>query len=129
MIEVRDLVHKNGDFCLGALSFSLRAGEYFVVVSPTGTGKTMLLECIAGLHTNQARSVWIGGQDVSSWMPEERNIGYVPQEYILFPFLSVKENILFPLHLGGRPDQCSRCHMPMARVQAVTEGTPVAVLD
>ena len=105
MIEVRDLAHTNGDFRLGTLSFSLQAGEYFVVVGPTGAGKTMLLECIVGLHANRTGSVWIEGQDVSSWMPEERNIGYVPQHYALFPFLSVKENILFPLHLRGRPDQ------------------------
>jgi len=105
MIEVRDLVHTKGDFQLGALSFSLRTGEYFVVLGPTGAGKTMLLECIAGLHPNRPGSVWMEGRDASSWMPEERNIGYVPQDCALFPFLSVKENILFPLRLRGQPDQ------------------------
>ncbi|MGD8501612.1 MAG: ATP-binding cassette domain-containing protein, partial [Phycisphaerales bacterium] len=107
MIEVRDLAHANGDFRLGALSFSLRAREYFVVLGPTGAGKTMLLECIAGLHPNRPGSVWIEGQDASLWMPEERDIGYVPQDCALFPFLSVKENILFPLRLRRRPDQCA----------------------
>lgn len=102
MIEVRNLTHVVRDFCLGEFSFFVPAGEYFVVLGPTGAGKTMLLECIAGLHPNRPGQVWIEGHDVSAWTPEERNIGYVPQDYALFPFLSVRENILFPLRLRHR---------------------------
>ena len=52
MIEVQDLTCRVGDFHLGKLSFSVPEGEYFVVLGPTGAGKTLLLECIAGLHPN-----------------------------------------------------------------------------
>ncbi len=102
MIKVQNLAHTAGDFHLGEVSFSVRAGEYFVVLGPTGAGKTLLLESITGLHRNPPGSVWIAGQDVSGFMPEERNIGYVPQDYALFPFLTVKENILFPLRVRRR---------------------------
>jgi ABC-type sugar transport system ATPase subunit len=104
MIRVQNLACRAGDFRLGEVSFSVRAGEYFVVLGPTGAGKTLLLESIAGLHRNPPQSVWIDGLDVSGWMPEERGIGYVPQDYALFPFLSVKDNILFPVQVRRKWD-------------------------
>lgn len=105
MIRVQGLACVAGDFRLGEVSFSTEPGEYFVILGPTGAGKTLLLECIAGLHRNPPGTVWINGQDVSAWMPEERHVGYVPQDYALFPFLSVKENILFPLRVRHRRDR------------------------
>ena len=108
MIQVRNLACTVGNFRLGEISFSAQPGEYLVILGPTGAGKTLLLECVAGLHRNPPGTVWIDGQDVSAWMPEERNIGYVPQDYALFPFLSVKENILFPLRVRHRLDRPAR---------------------
>jgi ABC-type sugar transport system ATPase subunit len=102
MIRIENLACSAGDFCLGKLSFSVRPGEYFGILGPTGAGKTLLLESVAGLHRNPRGTVWIDGQDVSARMPEERNIGYVPQDYALFPFLSVKQNILFPFRVRRR---------------------------
>jgi ABC-type sugar transport system ATPase subunit len=111
MITLRDLACTAGGFRLGKISFSVGPGEYFVVLGPTGAGKTVLLETIAGLHRNPPGSVWIDGRDVSSWMPEERNIGYVPQDYALFPFLSVRENVLFPLRVRGRRGREAAAHV------------------
>lgn len=105
MIRVQGLACVAGDFRLGEVSFSTEAGECFVIPGPTGAGKTLLLKCIAGLHRNPPGTVWINGQDVSAWMPQERQIGYVPQDYALFPFLSVKENILFPLRVRHKRDR------------------------
>ncbi len=104
MIRIEHLACAAGDFRLSGINFTVAEGEYFVTLGPTGAGKTVLLECIAGLHPNPPGSVRIGGQDVSSWMPEKRNIGYVPQDYGLFPFMTVEENILFPLRLRSGPD-------------------------
>ncbi|MDQ7779926.1 MAG: ATP-binding cassette domain-containing protein [Planctomycetota bacterium] len=104
MIELRGLSFSGGSFRLDNISLSVRAGEYFVVLGPTGAGKTMLIECIAGLHKNPPGSVLIDGKDVSARTPEERGLGYVPQDYALFPFLSVQDNIRFPLNIRGRRD-------------------------
>jgi ABC-type sugar transport system ATPase subunit len=97
MIEIRDLCLSVGDFCLDRVNLSVDEGDYFAILGPTGSGKTLLLESIAGLYKNKSGSIWIDGEDVSLKTPEERKIGYVPQDFVLFPFLSVRENILFPL--------------------------------
>lgn len=97
MIEVRNLSITTGDFALQGLSFAIHPAEYFVILGPTGAGKSLLLESIAGLHTNPRRSVWVRGRDISSWPPEQRDVGYVPQDTVLFPFLTVHRNILLPL--------------------------------
>lgn len=105
MIEIRNLSHTIDGFHLDRVSFLVREGEYFVILGPTGSGKTILLEYIAGVHPNSSGAVWINGQDVSAQTPEERNLGYVPQDYVLFPFLSVEENILFPLRVRHKLDE------------------------
>jgi molybdate/tungstate transport system ATP-binding protein len=55
------------------------------------------MECLAGIHRVRKGEIWIDGTNVTRLAPEERNIGYVPQDYVLFPFLNVRENILFGL--------------------------------
>ncbi|MFC2019840.1 ABC transporter ATP-binding protein [Chloroflexota bacterium] len=71
--------------------------EYFVILGPTGAGKTVLIECIAGLHRIKQGEICIGANNVTRLAPEERNTGYVPQDYVLFPFLNVADNIAFGL--------------------------------
>ncbi len=55
------------------------------------------MECIAGLHRIRKGEIWFDGTDVTQLVPEERNLGYVPQDYVLFPFLNVFDNIAFGL--------------------------------
>ena len=97
MIEVRGLSLHLGEFNLKDISLSIGDGEYFVILGPTGAGKTVLLECIAGLHHIKQGEIRFGGADVTNRVPEERNLGYVPQDYVLFPFLNVFDNIAFGL--------------------------------
>ncbi len=97
MIEVKDLSIDLGEFHLKDINLSIGDGEYFVILGPTGAGKTVLLECIAGLHKIKQGEIWVNGDDITHLPPEERKIGYVPQDYVLFPFLRVADNIAFGL--------------------------------
>ena len=108
MISLRNLALQFGGFGLRDLSLSVAEGEYFVLLGPTGVGKTVLVETIAGLHRPSAGSVWLNGQDVTGVAPEARGLGFVPQDYALFPHLSVAENIGFGLRMQGLGgDQCA----------------------
>ena len=101
MIEVKNLSLDMGDFSLTDVSLTINDAEYFVVLGPTGAGKTVLIECIAGLHHIRHGEIWLDGNDITGLAPEERNLGYVPQDYVLFPFLKVAENIAFGLKQAG----------------------------
>jgi molybdate/tungstate transport system ATP-binding protein len=97
MIEIKDLSLRLGDFFLKDISLSIKDGEYFIILGPTGAGKTVLLECLAGLHHIKKGNIYYNGEDVTRRLPEERSVGYVPQDYVLFPFLDVYDNIAFGL--------------------------------
>ncbi|MCX7911624.1 MAG: ABC transporter ATP-binding protein [Dehalococcoidales bacterium] len=112
MIEVKNLSLRLGEFHLRDISFTINDGEYFVILGPSGAGKTVLMECLAGLHHVKRGEIWLDGQNITRLAPEERNIGYVPQDYVLFPFLDVLGNITFGIRLRhGTADTIS------ARVQ------------
>jgi len=97
MIEIKNLSIQLGNFFLKDINLAIGEGEYFVILGPTGAGKTVIIECIAGLRRINNGEIWIDGNNVTDLTPEERNIGYVPQDYVLFPFLNVFENIAFGL--------------------------------
>ena len=95
MIEIKNLSVRLGDFSLNDINLTILDREYFVLLGPTGAGKTILVECIAGLCRFRKGKLWIDENDVTPLPPEERQIGYVPQDYCLFPFLNVLNNITF----------------------------------
>ena len=97
MIEIKNLSHRMGAFSLRDINISLNDREYLVILGPTGAGKTILLECMAGLHSIKQGQMLVDGKDITHSAPEERGVGYVPQDYVLFPFLNVKDNIVFGL--------------------------------
>lgn len=103
MIEVRGAVKDLGQFSLRGLDLLVKQGEYFVVLGPTGAGKTVLLECIAGLWRLDQGEVWLEGRNVTNLDPEQRNVGYVPQDYVLFPHMSLQANIEFSLSIRRVP--------------------------
>ncbi|CAN7569531.1 ABC transporter ATP-binding protein [Pararhizobium sp. LjRoot255] len=74
-------------------------GEFVSIVGPSGSGKTTLLTMIAGFETPTAGSIMVGGQDVTMLAPNRRNIGMVFQKYALFPHMTVRQNIEFPLRM------------------------------
>lgn len=97
MIETKKLTVDLGDFILQAADLKINKGEYCIILGPTGAGKTVLLEAIAGLHPVKSGEIWIEGANITKLDPEKRGIGFVYQDYALFPHLTVKENILFGL--------------------------------
>jgi len=100
VIRVEDLRLRAGRFRL-AVSLEVRAGEYFVLIGPSGAGKTLLLESLCGLVGILGGRIEIAGRDVTRREPRERHIGYVPQDGMLFPHLSVRDNIAFALRARG----------------------------
>ena len=101
MIEIKNLSVQLGDFSLNDINLAILDREYFVLLGPTGAGKTILVECIAGLCRFRKGKLWIDENDVTALPPEERRIGYVPQDYCLFPFLNVLNNITFGMKERG----------------------------
>jgi len=97
MLKVKDLKAKRGNFFLKGVSFEVQDGEYFVLLGPTGAGKTVLLESIAGIQGTRGGEVWIDDKDVTSLNLEERRIGFAYQKYALFRHLPVRDNISFGL--------------------------------
>jgi len=99
MIRIRNLYKDWKEFALKNINLEIEQGEYFVILGPTGAGKTMLLETIAGFHIPDSGDVWIGGRDVTNLAPERRRVGFIYQDYSLFPHFTVEENIEFGLKL------------------------------
>ena len=103
MLELRNVSKDFKDFKLRNISLDVERGEYFVILGPTGAGKTLLLELIAGFHIPDEGKILIDGADATKLPPERRNIGFVYQDYALFPHLSVEENVKFGLRLKNLP--------------------------
>ncbi|AEG60292.1 ABC transporter ATP-binding protein [Desulforamulus ruminis] len=101
LLEVKNLELRVGKFSLSNLSFSLNAGEYVMILGPTGAGKTILLECIAGLQTPHRGEIFLHGRKVTDFPPEQRHLGFAYQDSLLYPFLTVRENILFGARARG----------------------------
>jgi ABC-type sugar transport system ATPase subunit len=97
MIRVDQLSVRLGEFTLGPIDLQVGDGEYFAVVGPTGSGKTMLLETLAGIHLPRSGRIEFHGRDVTNLPPERRDVGFVYQRSMLFPHLSVRDNILYGL--------------------------------
>jgi ABC-type Fe3+/spermidine/putrescine transport system ATPase subunit len=91
-------------FALRDINLEVGEGEYFVLLGPTGAGKTLLLETIAGFHRLDSGKIFFGGHDVSAVPPERRGFGYVPQNYLLFPNMTVKKNIEFGLRMSRQTE-------------------------
>jgi multiple sugar transport system ATP-binding protein len=79
------------------LDLEIADGEFFVLLGPTGAGKTTTLRLIAGLDKPTVGRVRINGEDVNDWSPSERDVALVLQQYSLYPRLTVRENLSFPL--------------------------------
>jgi len=108
VLRLQDVRVTLGDFRLHDISLHAKQGEYMVLLGPTGTGKTVLLETIAGMHQIEKGKIFIHGRDATRFPPEKRNLGVVYQDYALFPHLTVRKNIAFGLELRGEPGYKSR---------------------
>ncbi len=99
VIEVRNFSLRKGSFQLQQISFTIRSSEIFAIVGRTGAGKTLLLESIAGYYPGLQGEVVLKGKPVLTIPLMERNIGFVYQDYSLFPHMTVKNNISYGLKM------------------------------
>lgn len=115
MLELKGVSRSWGDFCLRDVSFHISAGEFFVLLGPSGAGKSLLVELIAGFHRPERGSVRIAERDVTWLPPEQRSVGFVCQDPLLFAHQSVGRNIAY----GPRARGLSRAEA-RKRVEEVT---------
>jgi molybdate/tungstate transport system ATP-binding protein len=97
VIAIEELAIDLGEFSLRDVNLTIEEGEYVVLLGPTGAGKTVLVECLVGIHRPRAGRILIDGQEVTDLYPEERNVGFVPQDYALFPNMTVRQNMGYGL--------------------------------
>ncbi len=83
---------------LDSVSLSVPKGEFFAFLGPSGSGKTTLLRLIAGFGRPQEGRIRVGGRDITTAPPWDRNVGMVFQNYALWPHMTVAENVAFGLH-------------------------------
>jgi spermidine/putrescine transport system ATP-binding protein len=87
---------------LGDVTFAVEPGEYVAVLGPSGSGKTTLLRSIAGFDVPDSGSIFLSGREITRANIFERGIGFVFQNFALFPHLSVRDNVAFGLRNGAR---------------------------
>ncbi len=99
MITLDKLTIQQGDFALSGIEMTIPSGEYGILMGPTGCGKTTVLEAICGLRKTSSGRVLLDNKDVTRLPPSIRQIGYVPQDAVLFPMMRVDHQIEFGLEI------------------------------
>lgn len=102
MTEIR-LEDVSNEYILKSITLTIYSKELFMLLGPSGAGKTTLLKAIAGLTKYKGR-IYFDGEAVDDLPPEERMVGYVPQDFILFPHMTVEENIAYGLKTRRIPN-------------------------
>lgn len=102
-LKIEHVSKRLGMFSLKDVNLEIAEGEYFVLLGPTGAGKTVLLEVLMGFHHPDKGKMLSNNQDISNVPTEKRGIAYVPQNCLLFPHMSVFENIEFGLKMRRVP--------------------------
>ena len=103
MLRAKGISKDWREFHLRDITFEVEAGEHFIILGPSGAGKTVLLEIIAGIIEPDSGRIYLNGRDVTELPPEKRGLAYVPQNYALFPNMSVYDNIAFGLKVRKVP--------------------------
>jgi multiple sugar transport system ATP-binding protein len=92
-------VYANGQSAIQDLSLEIADGEFLVFVGPSGCGKSTALRMLAGLEDISAGKIIIGDRVVNNYTPQQRNIAMVFQNYALYPHMTVRQNLEFPLRM------------------------------
>jgi len=101
-VELAGIVKRHGAVtALAGIDLEIRAGEFFSLLGPSGSGKTTTLRILAGLEQADAGTVRVDGEDVTRLEPGARDVAMVFQSYALYPHMTVRENIAFPLKMVG----------------------------
>jgi ABC-type sulfate/molybdate transport systems ATPase subunit len=124
--ELDNLQVSAGAFHLGPISLSVPAAEYLIVLGPSGAGKTVTLEAIAGLRKAASGRISMDGRDLTGAAPEARRIGFIYQDSLLFPHLSVRENLAYGarrLPAAQRRDVAARL-AKLLQIEPLMDRTP-----
>lgn len=120
-VKLRGLTKRFGKTtAVNGIDVTFQDGKLTGLLGPSGCGKSTTLYMIAGLESVTEGDIFFGSRDVTTLMPEKRNIGLVFQNYALYPHMSVEENIAFPLTNRKHPETGRRCTRAECR-QAVEE--------
>ena len=101
MVKLENIIYKAGLFTLGPINLELHKGSYTALLGPSGSGKSVMLELIAGLRFPEKGKILIDGVDMTNTPARKRPVGMLFQDYALFPHMTVEENIGFPLSISG----------------------------
>jgi ABC-type sugar transport system ATPase subunit len=125
-LRVEDMQVSAGAFRLGPLTLEAGAGEYLIVLGPTGAGKTVTLETIAGLRASSAGRILMDSRDITASAPETRRIGFLYQDSLLFPHLSVRANLAYGAHRIARAERAAAITRlaRMLEIEALLERMP-----
>ena len=101
------------------LNLVIKRGEFLTLLGPSGSGKTTSLMMLAGFEVATSGEIRVGGKDINRLPPHKRDIGFVFQNYALFPHMTVGENLAFPLEVRGVPkaEQALRVTKALEMVQ------------
>jgi putative spermidine/putrescine transport system ATP-binding protein len=84
------------------VSLDIAEGEFVTFLGPSGSGKSTTLSMIAGFTSLTSGSIIVGGNDITGLKPHKRNLGVVFQQYALFPHMTVRQNVAYPLQQRNR---------------------------
>ena len=99
MLKLDNISKSYGRFSLKEISLKINRGEYFVLLGRSGSGKSQLLEVISGLRRADSGKIVLDDIDITTQKIQTRPVGFVFQDFALFPHLSVFDNIAFPLRM------------------------------
>lgn len=99
MVKIDNLNIEFENFSLKDISIDVFKGEYFMLLGASGSGKSVILESIAGLINIKKGSIFVNNKNITKTSIQKRKVGLVFQDFALFPHLSVEENISFPLKI------------------------------
>src|SRR3990167_10945559 len=101
ILEIKNVSKQFDDnLVIDNISLSIEQGEFFTLLGPSGCGKTTLLRMIAGFDVPDSGQILLDGQDIGELPPEKRPLHTVFQSYALFPHMTVRSNIEFPLKMA-----------------------------
>jgi len=102
MLSIQNLTGKFDEFILNDISLEIKRGEYFVLLGPSGAGKTVLFETIAGINLPDSGKIVLNGKDITWTKIRNRQIGLVFQDGAVFPHLTAAQNIAYPLRIKSQ---------------------------